>query len=350
MVELTQLIPLFIYLSVAIAISFLCSLLEAVFLSVNQPYIELMIKEKKKAGPLLKELKSRTDRSLAAILSLNTIAHTIGAAGVGAEVLKLFGSAWVAVASAILTLLILVFSEIIPKSIGAANWKRMAPFAARTIKILITLLIPLVVMLEKISHLFQPKGFEEKLTRDEMIATAEMGKRQGIIDKDEARIIRNLLRLDNIMAEDIMTPRTVMFTFHKDQTVEEVVKQFTPIRFSRIPVQDKGIDDIKGVVLRVELLRAYYQERFNSTMKDIMHPVETARPDDSVGILLDRFIEVQEHLFLVVDEYGATVGIITLEDTIETLLGVEIVDEQDSVEDMRKFAREIWEKRRQMWE
>jgi len=350
MVEITELFPLTFYLTLALAISFLCSLLEAVLLSVTHPYIELMTTDGKKAGPLLKELKANTDRSLAAILSLNTIAHTLGAAGVGAEVLKLYGNAWVAVASAILTLLILVFSEIIPKSIGAANWKRLAPFAARAIRFLILILLPLVWFLVKVSKAFQPKGYEETLTREEMIAAAEMGGRQGTLEDDETRVIRNLLRLDKIKAEDVMTPSTVMLTFSKGQTVGEVVEEYSPIRFSRIPVRDKGLDDIMGIVLRIELMRHCSRDKLELTMEEMLHPIHTVSPYDSVGMLLDEFIKRREHIFLVVDEYGATEGLITLEDAVETLLGVEIVDEDDSVHDMRQLARELWEQRRKMRE
>ena len=346
MVELIELGWLSLFLSLALAISFLCSLLESVFLSVTSPYIELMTKEGKKAGPLMKDLKEHTDRSLAAILTLNTIAHTIGAAGVGAEVLKLFGNAWVAIASVILTLLILIFSEVIPKSLGAAKWKRLAPGSARIIHILILITYPLVRVLERISKVFQPGSYRSEMTREEMIAAAEMGKEQGTLEDDETRVIKNLLRLDNIPAEDVMTPSTVIMTLHKDRTVEEIVQGHSPIPFSRIPVTDTGLDDIIGIALRNEILRAHSQGKKEDTIESMIHPIHTVSPEESVGDLLDKFIRRQDHLFLVVDEYGATAGIITLEDAVETLLGVEIVDESDSVEDMRKLAREQWEKRR----
>lgn len=345
MVDVIELFPLIGYLSVAIAISFLCSLLEAVFLSVNQPYIEYLIQEGRKEGKILKELKANTDRSLAAILSLNTIAHTLGAAGVGAEVLKLYGSAYVAIASAILTLLILVFSEIIPKSIGAANWKRYTLFTGQTIKILISILIPLVWFLEKVSQRFRKKDCETTLSRGEMLAAADMGERQGTLEDDEARIIRNLLKLDGIKAREVMTPRTVMFTFQKDQTVGEVVKEHTIIRFSRIPITDTGHDSIMGIVLRTDLMQYYANNKFDVKMEELLLPVKSVSPADSVGKLLDDFIAQKEHIFLVVNEYGSTEGLITLEDAIETLLGVEIVDEDDSHEDMQQLARELYEEK-----
>jgi len=345
MVEIIELVPLFIYFFLALGISFLCSLLEAVFLSVTHPYMEMMAREGQKAGTLLKELKVGTDKSLAAILSLNTIAHTIGAAGVGAEVHKLYGEGWVTAASAVLTLLILVFSEIIPKSLGAANWKRLAPMAARTIRLLILITYPLVWLLVRISRVFQPKAYQDELSREEMIAAAEMGGEQGSLEADETRVIRNLLRLDKIPAEDVMTPSTVMMAFKKGQTVGEVVKNNEPIRFSRIPIIGEDINDITGIILRRELLRALSDGRREERVESLLLPLKTAQAKDSVGNVLDRFIKEREHIFLVVDEYGCTEGLVTLEDAVETLLGVEIVDEDDSVVDMRKHARELWEKR-----
>lgn len=346
MPELIEFLPAGIIMVVALSISFLCSLLEAILLSVSHGHIELLTKEGHKAGPRLKYLKEHTDRSLAAILTLNTIAHTLGAAGVGSEIQKIYSDNAVAVASAIMTLLILVFSEIIPKSIGAAKWKRLAPISSRIIVFLIKVTLPIVWVLERISKFFQPDGYQAEVTREEMIAVAEMGEDQGTIEADETRIIRNLLRLDNIAAEDIMTPSTVMFTVHQDQTVEEVVKENTPLRFSRMPVIESDLDDVVGVVLRSVLLDALSQGKTEIRMKEVMMPILRVKPEDSVGTLLDKFIEQRDHIFLVVDEYGSTQGLVTLEDAIETLLGVEIVDESDSVDDMRELARQQWEERR----
>ena len=346
MVNLIELVPMGVYLTIALAISFLCSLLEAVILSVNHPYIEVLTQERPKAGNRLKNLKENTDRSLAAILTLNTFAHTIGAAGVGAEVQRVFGDYWLTFASIILTLFILVFSEIIPKSVGAAKWKRLAPVSGTIIHYLIKLLFPLVWLLEHISKRIQPDGFQGEVTREEMIAAAELGEDQGALEADETRVIKNLLQLDNILAEDVMTPSTVMLTFEKDQTVEEVLKEHTPIRFSRIPVIKEDLDDVIGVVLRSELLDAISNNNEHKRMAEMVHPLHTVSPEDSVGTLFDRFIERRDHIFLVVDEYGSTQGLVTLEDAIETLLGVEIVDESDSVDDMRELARQQWDQRR----
>jgi CBS domain containing-hemolysin-like protein len=330
---------IFIFLFLALGISFLCSLLEAIILSVTWSYIEILKKKEKGSGELLQKLKENIDQSLAAILTLNTVSHTIGAAGIGSEFHKL-GNEWFTVASIILTILILVFSEIIPKTLGAIYWKRMAPSAAYLLELLIRITWPIVVVLNYFSRIISDgKENRKEMTREEMIAVAEIGETQGALEKQETRVIKNLLTLDKILAEDVMTPSTVMMTFHKSDTIKEVIKKNSPIPFSRIPIIDNNLDDIIGVVFRSKILE------MNSDGKSDVRMEELAA-DDSVATLLEEFLKKREHVFLVVDEYGTTQGIITLEDAVETLLGAEIVDESDSVEDMRLLARELWEKRR----
>jgi len=338
---------LILYLLLALGLSFLCSLLESVILSVTKPHIDLLIKKNKRGAQLLKDLKSNVDQPLAAILTLNTIAHTVGAAGVGAEVLYLYGNEWVAVASGILTFMILVFSEIIPKTIGAAFWKRLAVPSAFITKFLIYITYPFVVLLRFISNLITPKKkMDETMTREEMIVAAETGVKEGILAEKEQRIIKNLLRLNAILASDVMTPRSVVFSLQKDMTVGEVLRKKSPIFFSRIPVYDKNIDNIIGLVLRFKIIEASSKDNHHIKMSELLLPIHTVSETTPVAQILDEFIKRREHLFLVNDDLGGTAGIITLEDVIETLLGVEIVDEFDSVEDMRKFALEQWENRK----
>jgi CBS domain containing-hemolysin-like protein len=338
---------LILYLFLALGLSFLCSLLESVILSVTRSHINLMIKERKRGGKLLRALKLNIDRPLAAILTVNTIANTVGAAGVGVQVLKIYDESWVAIASGTLTFSILVFSEIIPKSIGAANWKRLAAPCALLTKILITTLLPIVWFLEQVSSLTSPKGKDdESMTREEMIVAAETGVEEGILVEKETRIIKNLLRLNAILAEDVMTPRSVVFSLQKNRSVDDILEKDSPIFFSRIPVHDKGIDDIVGMVLRFKIIEASSDDRHDMKISELLLPIHKVHEKRSVASILDELIKRREHLFLVVDEHGKTSGIITLEDVIETLLGVEIVDEFDSVEDMRKFALEQWENRK----
>jgi|TARA_B110000263_G_scaffold10254_1_gene8725 CBS domain containing-hemolysin-like protein len=335
-----------IFLFLALGISFLCSLLEAIILSVTWSHIEILKKNENGSGDLLKKLKDNIDQSLAAILTLNTVSHTIGAAGIGSEFHKL-GNEWFTVASIILTILILVFSEIIPKTIGANYWKKLAPSAAYLLELLIWITWPIVVVLNYFSRIISEGNEDQKeMTREEMIAVAEIGETQGALEKQETRVIKNLLTLDKILAEDVMTPSTVMMTFHKSDTIEEVIQKNSPIPFSRIPIVDNNLDDIIGVVYRSKILEMSSDGKIDVKMEELAAELSTVSPEDSVATLLEEFLKKREHVFLVVDEYGTTQGIITLEDAVETLLGAEIVDESDSVEDMRQLARELWEKRR----
>ena len=330
----------------ALGVSFLCSLLEAVILSVSMSHINLMIKKKRRGAVLLKNLKMDVDKPLAAILTLNTVSHTIGAAGVGAQVLKVYGDQWVALSSAILTVLILVLSEVIPKSIGAAKWKSLTWFSAYAIQTMIYVTYPFVIVLKYISKWLAPKDFQKSMTREEMIVAAETGVQEGILAEKEQRIIKNLLRLNAILAEDVMTPRSVVFALQKDLTVDEVLETKGPIFFSRIPIYDKDIDDITGMVLRFKIIEASSEDQHDLKIESLILPIHMVKETESVANILDEMVKRREHLFVVTDEHGGMAGIITLEDVIETLLGVEIVDEFDSVEDMRKFALDQWENRK----
>ena len=336
---------LFLYLFLAIFVSFLCSLLEAVILSVTPSFLNTEVKEQKKYAVILSHLKENVDRPLAAILTLNTIAHTVGAAGVGSEINKLYGDELVAIASAALTFVVLVFSEIIPKTLGASNWKRFAPLAAYTIRTMIWVLYPLVFLMERISDLVGGKD-KDIFTREEMIATAEIGVGHGALKKKESNIIKNLLMLDNIFVYDIMTPRSVLLALPGEMTIEEVIKEHKPIRYSRIPVYEETMDDIKGVVHRYQILEASSNDHDKVQLKELMTGLHSVPEDISVSACLDQLIHRNDHIFLVVDDYGSTMGIVTLEDAIETLLGVEIIDEFDSVADLRAYALEQWKKRK----
>ena len=335
-----------IFLILALGVSFICSLLEAIILSVTWSHIEILSKEDNRSGKRLKELKEDIDVPLAAILTLNTISHTIGAAGVGSEFNKL-GNEWFTVASIILTILILVFSEIIPKTLGAIYWRKLAPSSAYLLDAMIWITWPIVVVLNSFSRRISEGNEDQKeMTREEMIAVAEMGENQGALEKQETQVIKNLLTMDKILAEDVMTPSTVMLTFHRNDEIGKMLDEHSPIPFSRIPVREKNLDDIIGVVYRSQIMELYGEGKTDIPMENLISELSTVSPEDSIATLLDEFLKKREHIFLVVDEYGTTQGIITLEDAVETLLGAEIVDESDSVEDMRQLARELWEKRR----
>jgi len=337
---------LIFYFIAVLTVSFICSLLEAVLLSVTYTHIGLLVEQGRKGGLILEKLKARINRPLAAILTLNTVANTVGAALVGAQALNLYGSKWVAGVSGALTFCILLFSEIIPKTLGAVYWKNLSIPAAYLIRAMVFLLAPLVVILEAVSRLIASGSKAGKITREEVLASAQIGRESGELYRREERVIRNLLRLHNVYASDILTPRSVIYALQKDITVESVMRQTGVLRFSRIPIFNHGLDDITGLVYRWELMQFFARGQADKRLEEICHPLRFMPSSKPVFEILDDFLKRKEHIVLIVDEYGGTAGLLTLEDAIETLLGVEIVDELDSVEDMQEYARQLGAKRR----
>ncbi len=329
---------LILYLLLALGVSFLCSLVEASILSLRRAHVAQLLKEGKSSGRILKGMKENIDRPLAAILTLNTVAHTVGAAGVGAQALVLFGRYWVAVTSAILTVLILVFSEIIPKTLGAVYAGRLAAFTAYTIRGMIVLTYPLVVAFQGLSRLLASQKEPHRLSRKEFALIAELGHEEGALGEDECRIIRNLLSINSIPVKEILTPRTVTFMLQKDMTIADAIEQGGPFRFSRIPIYGTSPDDPVGIVLRHNIHERLRNGSAEQTLEEIANPIRAVPEMASVAQVLKEFIQSREHLFLVVDEYGGIAGIVTLEDAVESLLGEEIVDESDVVEDMRQLT------------
>ena len=328
------------YFLTALLVSFLCSLLESVLLSISIAHVSVIEKEGGTSGKLMAELKENINKPLAAILTVNTVANTIGAAGVGAQTLMIFGNEWVAISSGVLTLCILIFSEIIPKTIGAIYSKSLVSFSAYTIRILMFIAWPFVLLSETMSKFIHKgeNGGESKASREELLAMAEISEDEGSIDEQEGDIIENLMKLDDMPVEDIMTPRSVIFALKESDTVGTVVEKHSPIAFSRIPIFEKDLDDIVGIVNRYDLVHKQAEDQFNIKMNEIMKPIESVLEKASVSDVLDLFVKRRQQMFLVKDEFGTTTGLITLEDAIETLLGVEIVDEHDNVVDMRKLA------------
>ena len=326
------------YFLLAIGVSFLCSLLEAVILSVTHSQIGMLVKTNPKQGKMLQKLKDDINRPLAAILTLNTISHTLGAAGMGAQVLYLYGSGAVAIASAVLRFCILVFSEILPKTIGAYFCRSLAIPSAYLIRFLMVIAFPFVWLSNTLSKSISSK--EDKVSREEIAAMAEMGEDEGSIDEQESDIIENLFRLKEIQIEDILTPRSVIYAFEDTQTVGKIMDSTEDIIFSRIPVFNDNIDNIIGMVYKDNLLETMADDYFEKTMSELIEPVEQVYEKESVETVLNKFIKNRSHMFIVKDEFGGTTGIVTLEDCIETLLGVEIMDESDEVADMRKLAKD----------
>jgi CBS domain containing-hemolysin-like protein len=336
---------LFIYIFIALGFSFLCSIAEAVLLSVTAPYIALLESHNKRSATELRRLKDDINKPLAAILTLNTIAHTIGAAGAGAEATKIFGSAYLGIASAILTLLILVFSEIIPKTLGAHYWRQLAPSTAYALKLLVWVLYPFVKLTELLTRGLTEGPTLRGVNRKELIALAELSVEEGALALQESLIMQNLLRLGETPAKVAMTPRTVVFSVSEIMTVGDYFARYDTKPFSRIPLYQGDVENITGFVLRSDLLLAKARGQTARIMADFAREIPQMLERSDLSHAFDRFLKERVHIMMVMDEYGGFSGILTLEDVIETLLGQEIVDEFDSSDDMQVLARKLWQRR-----
>ena len=328
-----------LYFLGALSLSFLCSVLEAVLLSTPMSFITMKESQGYKAAPLMKQYKNNVDRPVGAILSLNTIAHTIGSAGVGAESIKLFGEEYFGLISAILTLLILVLSEIIPKTIGASYWRSLAMPSTKIIRVLIFITYPLVLLSELITRVFSPKGQQASVSREEVSAMVDVGASEGIFRESESKIIKSCIRLAGVKAREVMTPSSVVESAYVNLTVKAFYEQQT-WNFSRIPVYEKNKECIIGYVLKDVVLKALSDDKFDTKLSDLMRPILSFNESDSVYQIWEKMLEKREHISVIVDEYGCFRGVVSMEDVIETMTGVEIVDEDDVAVDMQAFAKE----------
>ncbi|WP_425409022.1 hemolysin family protein [Hyphococcus sp.] len=337
---------LLFYLFLAIFVSFFCSISEAILLSVRPTYVATLERKSARGAKALKKLRSNLDRPLAAILTANTIAHTVGAAGVGAQSAVVFGSAYIGATSAILTLLILVFSEIIPKTLGATHWRTLAPVFGPLIHGLTVTFLPFVWLSERLTRLISRSGSRGfTFSRDEMEAMAEIGVREGLLQTKELKIVSNLMRLQSLSARDIMTPRSVIFSAPADLTVQEYFLRYSTKQFSRIPIYKTNSDDVIGFVLKTDLLMAQAKDEFNRPLSDFRREYLALLDNVTASDVFDRLMHEKSHIALLVDEYGTVQGLVTLEDVVETLIGLEIMDELDTVEDMQVLANRRWRDR-----
>ncbi|MDP0491796.1 MAG: CNNM domain-containing protein [Verrucomicrobiota bacterium JB023] len=338
---------LVVYLLIALLFSFLCSVFEAVLLSIRRPYIETQRVERPKNAAIWTEHLKDINRPLSAILILNTVAHTVGAAGVGAQATKVFGEEPVmtAIISAILTVLILVLSEIIPKTLGAVYWKQLAGIVGTLLKGLTVTMAPIIWVTEKITSGMSHGEKKGAYSRAEFIAMADIGQQEGAIEENEGQIVKNLFGLRNTAVSHAATPSTVVFAVPGSCTVGEFVEKHSNRPFSRIPIYGNTIDDLEGFVLQVEILQASGHGKEDVPLREFSRKLHTVPNDQSLADLFDTMIAERIHIAATLDEFGALSGIITLEDVIETLLGTEIVDEVDDIEDMQQMARDLWKKR-----
>jgi len=338
---------LILYFALAVGISFVCSVLEAVLLSVNMSYISLLEKEKPKVGKLLRFQKTEISKSIASILILNTIAHTLGAAAVGAQAAILFGNDAVVIISIVMTFAILFLSEIIPKTIGALYWKELAPASAHVIRIFIWVTYPIILTtLAVTDRITKGKGDANSLTKEELLESMLISEDEGVIDEQESDVIENILNLDNIKVGEVLTPRSVVFALDENMTIKEIVETKEEIfKFSRIPVYHESIEDVVGIVMTKRIFKQALEDD-SVTLGSIKKDIFAINENIPVSKALDLFIAKKDHMFLVMDNYDQTEGILTLEDCVETILGVEIVDESDSTVDMRELAKRKMKQKR----
>jgi CBS domain containing-hemolysin-like protein len=358
---------LIFYAVISIFFSFLCSILEAVLLSVTPTFVNIKIKEGKAYGETLEELKKDVDKPLIAILTLNTVAHTVGAILVGVQAkvayVELYGSTtrslfgveftedlMVGVVSTIMTILILVASEIIPKTIGATFWRQLANFTAKTLTGMVVVLkwTGLLWVLQLFTKLVGGKGHHGSvLSRDDFSAMADIAHEEGVFEQSESTIIKNLLRFDEVLVKDVMTPRAVMKIASQERTIQDFFTENPKMRFSRIPIHGEKVDNITGFVLKDNILEEIINNNGDAPLLEIKRDILVTERNTPIPKLFDTLISKREHIALVVDEYGSISGLVTMEDIIETLLGLEIMDESDNVADLQELARKTWQNRAQ---
>jgi len=336
---------LFAYLFLALFVSFLCSIMESVLLTTPQSFLIVKQEKGNKWANTFLDLKNNIDKPLSAILSLNTVAHTIGAAGVGAQAVKLFGEGYFGIVSAILTILILIITEIIPKTIGARYWRRLAMFSSFTINIMIVITYPLVLMSSVITRFLSRSRKEKTTSREEIAALASIGANEGVFTEKEHKIIQNILKLKNLKVTDIMTPRVVVAVADENLALNEFLESKDYLTFSRIPVYSENDENITGYVIRQTVFENLAEDKHDLQLKDIKRDILIVPNTEVLFSLWEKLLEKKEHIALIVDEYGGMDGIVTMEDIIETLLGLEIIDETDKFTDMQKYARERWKTR-----
>ena len=334
---------IYLIMLVSIALSALCSMLEATLLSTPLSFITGLEDQGVKGAARLKKLKQNPDRPISAILCLNTIANTVGASIVGSLVYEVYGDAIVGVFSTVFTLMILIFSEIIPKTIGTSYWRSLALPASVIINGLIVIAFPLVWILERLTRLISSKSEQVSVSREDISAMVSVATEEEVIEKEEKKMIQNLLRLDEMTAHEIMTPSSVVEMAEGAMTIKEFYN--SDLTHSRILVYDEDNSDyVIGYVLRQTVLEKMAEDKFTTTIREISRPILSFPEEEPVANIWEKFLEKKEHVSAIIDEYGTFRGIVTMEDVIETMLGQEIVDETDEVVDMQEYAKEQWEK------
>ncbi len=334
---------LILYAALAISVSFLCSVMEAALLSIIPSYIAQLEEKNPKLFLKVSMMKENIDQPLAAILSLNTIAHTVGATGVGAQVTEIYGQSYIGVASGIMTFLILVLSEILPKSIGAKYWKQLIPSMVVTLQVMMFILKPLIWMSALITRWLDKKGADTSNIKDEIKALAKMGKASNVIDDNKYRVISNIVNLGEVKAKDVMTPRTVVHVVRPGMKIKDFDEFLVTTPFSRFPIVDENEQNFLGYIHK----SSSYKAKDNESVDKYARPMRSFSADAHLEVVLSSMLDDHNHMALVVDQFGNWIGILTLEDILETILGKEIVDETDVIADLRQYAKMKWQKKRE---
>lgn len=343
-------ILLFVYLAIALLISFLCSVMEAVLLSSSSTYLTVKLEEGIKSAQTMIRMKQNIDPPITAILTLNTIAHTIGAAGVGAQATKIWGEAIFGIVSVVLTLLILLFSEIIPKSLGNRYSKQLAIPAGQIIRIMMFITYPFVLLSGVITRIFARNGNEQTISREELSVMASIGRTEGVFEEKEQKIIQNLMRLKSVSVSEIMTPRVVVTAADENMGLEEFLQKKEFLYYSRIPVYSGYFENITGYVFREQVFEKLAEDQIHLKLKDLRRDIVVFYKSKPLFDVWETLLSKKEQIAIIVDEYGGIDGIVTMEDIVESLLGFEIVDEKDKIADMQQFARDRWKKRKQKYD
>ena len=336
---------LIIYLLLTMAVSFICSLLESVLMTTPISYITMKEEEGDRNAARFMKLKTEPDRPLAAILSLNTIANTLGAAAVGHQASLLTGDYWFGIISALMTILILVFSEILPKTIGTIHWKDLL-WLSQIMNALVVIMYPLVWLIMKLRHSISDDEADTTISREEVSAMANIGEEEGVLDDSENKVIQNIMKLDDIKAYDVMTPRVVAAIAPESMTLKQFYKQDELSHHSRIPVFSDSPEFITGYVMRYDVLENLAEDKFDMRLRSIKRKIAAFHEETTVSDIWESLLKTKDQIACIIDDYGCFQGIITLEDIMETILGMEIIDENDTVTDMQQFARERWMKRK----
>ena len=337
---------LILYFLIAVIISFICSILEASLLSITPIYLAGKVNEGKAFAKSLQKFKEKIDTPLAAILTINTFANTVGAVGVGVQAQRLWGNEYLSITSGVLTISILIFAEIIPKTLGVNYWKKLAPVIPYFLKGMIySPFYPIIAFAKFITKSLKKDQTQNVLSRSEFHAMAEISVKEGIFKKEESKILLNLMVFNKIEVKSILTPRTVVFAVEENMSVKEFIENNNKIIFSRIPIFQKDIENITGYVLKDDIMQYMIDQKQNNKLFNLRREIKVVTEQMPIIRFFYKLIEEKEHIAMVVGEYGEMVGIVTMEDIIETLLGTEIMDESDSVEDMQELAKKVWRKK-----